>query len=143
MKKLSLLVIMLMTALMLAACGGGGSEGEAAAPAEPTGTTLDYVGYDEFRYDPETAEVATGTDVTINFKNDGALEHNWLLASSRVDVTDVTESDALAGATSGVIAGGTDTTFTFTAPPPGEYKIVCTVPGHAAAGMVADFIVTP
>ena len=134
MKQLSTLLFVLIIAVAVAACGS-------SEPAAPAPVTLDYVGYDEFRYDPETATVAAGASVTINFENAGVLEHNWLLAEGGVDPVAVTEADALAGATSGVIGAGETTTFTFTAPEAGTYQILCTVPGHAAGGMQASFTV--
>lgn len=136
MKKLFVLLIVVMLASLLVACGGG----ETASAPEPV--SLEFSGYDEFRYDPESASVPTGAEVNVTFNNEGMLEHNWLLVSSRVEPTEAVETDAIAGATSGVIAGGETSTFSFTAPPPGDYQIVCTVPGHAAGGMVADFTVT-
>ncbi len=138
-KKIVVLFVVLMLGLMLAACGGGGG-GETAAP-EPV--SLAFAGYDEFRYDPESASVPTGAPVTVTFTNEGALEHDWLLVPQGTDATTVTAANAVVPeAHSGVIASGETNTFSFTAPAAGTYQIVCTVPGHAPAGMVADFTVT-
>ena len=84
-----------------------------------------------------------GAPVTVLFNNTGALEHNWELVAGDADPLTVTPEDTINGATSGVIAGGTTATFSFTAPAPGTYQYVCTVPGHAAGGMVGTFTVTP
>lgn len=145
MQKRIIFSILILTLLFVgAACGGGGSSSDTGAASSATNEiTLDYSGYDEFRYDPETASVASGNEVTINFKNEGALEHNWLLVSSRVDPVEATEADAISGATTGEISGGDSATISFIAPPAGEYQVVCTVAGHAEGGMVADFTVTP
>jgi uncharacterized cupredoxin-like copper-binding protein len=43
---------------------------------------------------------------------------------------------------SGVLPAGDTNTFTFTAPAAGTYQYVCTVAGHAPAGMVGTFTVT-
>ena len=133
MKKFVVLSIAIL-ALLLAACGGG--------EAEPAGVTLDYVGNDTFVFEPGTAEVAAGAQVTINFENAGVLDHNWMLISGSADATTAVEGEALAGATTGIISGGETATVTFTAPPAGNYQVVCTVPGHAAGGMVAEFVVS-
>lgn len=133
MKRFSLFIVVLLTGLMLAACGG-------AEPAGPAPVTIDVTGYDEFRFDPAEITVEAGAEVTLNFQNAGALEHNWLLVSQAVDVASATEADALAGANTGVIGAGQSTTITFTAPPAGTYTIVCTVPGHAVGGMTGRFI---
>lgn len=141
--QLILLTLFALVSFVIAACGGGGDAGssDSEAASGPETVTLDYSGFDEFRYDPEAVSVSSGSQVTINFTNEGALDHNWLLVSSRVDPEEATEADALSGATTGEILGGESTSITFNAPPPGEYKVVCTVAGHATGGMVADFTV--
>jgi plastocyanin len=132
MKRITLFMIVLLTGVMLAACGG-------SEPAGPAPVSFDVSGYDEFRFDPNTISVEAGAEVTINFQNAGALEHNWLLVSQAVDPASATEADAIAGANTGIIGGGQSTSITFTAPPAGTYTIVCTVPGHAVGGMVGTF----
>jgi len=137
MKRLITIIVLTLTALVLVACNGD------AESNEPEPVTLDYTGFDEFRYDPETTTVKTGAQVTINFMNKGVLEHNWMLASNSIELTEVSEEDAVGEALSGLVPGGKSKTFTFTAPPAGTYKVLCTVPGHAAAGMMAEFKVVP
>lgn len=143
MKKLYLLLILALIIGVLAACGGGGGGNGDTGAGEAEAVTLEFSGFDEFRYDPDSVSVAAGAPVTVTFNNEGVLEHNWLLISSRTDPTAATEADAIAGATSGVQPAGESETFSFTAPPPGTYQYVCTVPGHAAGGMVGEFTVTP
>jgi len=139
MKKMYLLLVLALAVGVLAACGGGGGDADNEAEA----VMLEFSGFDEFRYDPESVSVAAGAPVTVTFNNEGVLEHNWLLTSSQTDPAAVTEADALAGATSGLTPAGESTTFSFTAPPPGTYQVVCTVAGHATGGMIAEFTVTP
>ena len=134
MKRLFILLTIALLTLLIAACGSSGSEG-------PETVTLDFTGYDEFRYDPTSATVKAGSQVTVNFTNDGVLEHNWMLASTDVELGNASEGDALGGAISGLTPAGETKTFTFSAPPPGTYQILCTVPGHALGGMHAAFIV--
>ncbi|MEM7332039.1 MAG: sulfocyanin-like copper-binding protein [Chloroflexota bacterium] len=133
-------LVLLILTIVIAACGGGG---EAAEPQEAAGVTLDYTGFDAFSYNLDTATVKAGSEVTINFTNEGALQHNWLLVSERVDPLEATEADALSGATTGELGGGETATITFNAPPAGTYQVVCTVAGHAEGGMVAEFVVEP
>jgi plastocyanin len=134
MKRFTLFITIMLAGLLLAACGGDTS------PASPDPVTIDVAGYDDFRFDPNSITVQSGADVTINFQNAGALEHNWMLVSQAVDVASATEADALAGANTGVLGAGESTSITFTAPPAGTYTVVCTVPGHAVGGMVGTFI---
>ncbi len=137
MKRLVLLATLIFVVLTVAACGGGE---ESSAP-EPVAFTVK--GFDEFRYDPKDITVPAGTQVTITLENAGVLEHSWILVSSDKDPAVVGEADALGGAFSGKIAGGQSHSFSFSAPPPGTYQIVCEVPGHAVGGMVGTFTVTP
>jgi plastocyanin len=133
MKRFTLFITILLSGLLFIACGG-------TEPAGPAPVAIDVAGYDEFRFDPATITVEAGAEVTINFENAGALEHNWMLVSEAVDPASATEADALAGANTGILGTGESTSITFTAPPAGTYTIVCTVPGHAVGGMVGTFI---
>ena len=135
MKRFTILLTIALLALLVVACGDNEESGD------PEPTTMNVTGFDEFRYDPENMSVQAGSQVTVNFTNDGVLEHNWLLTSTSMEPGDVTEGDALGGATSGLTPSGETKTFTFTAPPAGTYQVVCTVPGHALGGMVATFTV--
>lgn len=131
-------VFILAAAVFLSACGGG----EAPPPeAEgPKAITLAFEGQD-IAFDVDSVAVEAGQEVTIELNNVGALEHSWVLISDRVDPLEATESDAVIGANSGSVAGGESKSFTFIAPAPGNYTFVCTVEGHAAAGMLGDFTV--
>lgn len=142
MKKFSTQLIVLGIIAMgafLSACAG--SEAPAASESEEAkAVTFDFEGQD-IAYNIDSVEVSSGQEVTINFDNVGTLEHSWVLVSERVDPVEATEADGLIGAKSGTVAGGESTSFTFTAPGPGTYTFVCTVEGHAEAGMVGDFVV--
>lgn len=138
-KKVVILLAIVILSLALAACGGGGG-GETTAP-EPV--SLSFNGLDAFAYDPSSASVPSGAAVTVNFTNTGALEHDWMLVAEGTDVNALTAANAVVPeAHSGVIPGGQSNTFSFTAPAAGTYQIVCTVPGHAPAGMVGTLTVT-
>lgn len=139
-KKIVVLLAVMAMALLMVACGGSEGGGETTAP-EPV--SLSFTGLDEFRYDPESASVQAGAPVTVNFTNAGALEHDWMLVAEGTDVNALTAEDALTPeAHSGVLPAGESNTFSFTAPAAGTYQIVCTVAGHAPAGMVGTLTVT-
>lgn len=132
MKKFTILmIVMAAMALLLAACGGGDS-GPVA---------LSFEGSDDFQFTPSSASVSAGDEVEVTLNNVGALEHSWTLVSADADVATVTDADAIDGATTGTVAAGETGTVTFTAPEAGTYQFVCTVPGHAAAGMVGTLTV--
>lgn len=134
MRRRTLLIALLgLLILGLAACGGDEAET----------VSLSFEGTDQFEFTPAAATVPAGSEVTVTFTNEGALEHSWALIPNSVDPTEATEADAFAGADSGTVAGGESTTFTFTAPDePGTYQFVCIVPGHAAGGMVGTLTVS-
>lgn len=91
-----------------------------------------------------TITVPTGAQVTVNFKNaDPAMAHSIGVGPSTTPpaATPAT-TPAIAGAITADAADPTKATlanekesFTFTASQPGEYTLLCYVPGHALAGM--------
>jgi uncharacterized cupredoxin-like copper-binding protein len=133
MKRLMMFVTIVALALLLVACGGGDDEPEAAS--------LTFEGNDSLQFSPATASVPAGSEVTVTLNNTGALEHSWTLVGNDADVATVTDADAINSASTGTVAGGASDTLTFTAPAAGTYTYVCTVPGHAAGGMVGTLTV--
>jgi nitrite reductase (NO-forming) len=129
MKRLTPLLALVALSLLLAACGGGGSEA----------TTLSFDGLDTFTFDPDTASANAESLVEVTLKNEGALEHTWALVSADVDLATVSDADALIGATT--VPPGESKTISFTAPAAGTYQYVCTIPGHASAGMVGTITI--
>lgn len=134
-KRLFIAGIVLTAVFLLAACGS-------SEPAPLPEVALFFTGSDDFNFTPDAASVKATSIVTVNFENGGVLEHSWILVSDRVAAEDVTEQDALGGATTGILPAGETKSITFAAPPPGTYQIVCAVPGHAVGGMVGTFTVT-
>ena len=132
MKKVLTFVLLTLAIAALAACGGGEEESSGGELS----TTLNFTGVD-IAFEPTSATVASGETITLNFTNTGTLEHNWLLVAPGIEPADATDADALGGATTGLQQAGESTTITFTAPPVGQYTIVCTVEGHVESGMVA------
>lgn len=131
MRKYTILMSVLAVAvLLLAACGGDSGP-----------TALSFEGNDTFQFTPATATVSSGAEVEVTLTNVGALEHSWVLVASDADPLTVTDSAAINGATTGTVAGGQTGDVTFTAPSAGSYQFVCTIPGHAAAGMVGTLTV--
>ncbi len=119
--------LIVVLALSLGACGGGGEEeketggGETTETTAPEGVTLD-VSAKEFAYTPPTFTVPADTVVTVNFTNDGTVEHNLKIDEAGLAI---------------VAQPGQTATGTFSLPA-GTYKVYCTVPGHEQAGMVGS-----
>lgn len=121
--------------LMLTACGGGG--GGASK------TTL-VITATESGYDSPTYTIPAGAQVDFTFKNTGNLEHNFDIIKLGQHVaspfTD-TDKDKIFWSLNSVGAQQSKTA-TFTAPTaPGEYDIICSVPGHIEMGMIAKLVV--
>jgi plastocyanin len=100
------------------------SSGEQGAAA---GEAATEVGMDEYSFDPADAVVATGDIVTA--VNDGQTVHNLT----------VLDGDEELGATEDVDPGQSgELEVDFD---PGDYEMICTIPGHADLGMDGTFTV--
>ena len=106
-------------------------------------TTLNVTATDT-GYDAATYTVPAGGQVTVNLTNNGAIEHEFavLKLGQHVDPPfGDKDEDKIFWELDGVEAGTTKSD-TFTAPTePGEYDIICGIPGHIEMGMIATLIV--
>ncbi|MBI4359020.1 MAG: cupredoxin domain-containing protein [Candidatus Nealsonbacteria bacterium] len=80
---------------------------------------IDVTG-DEFSFDPTLINARVGENIRIVFTNAGRFPHNLVIEGV---------------AQSQIIGSGESDAFEFVVPPVGEYSFLCSVPGHAAAGM--------
>ena len=152
--------LLLGLTLVVAACGGGSrqsSSGEApsagtssaptsastpapsgeeqpsstASTAETAGGSIEVVASDDagqFRFSPDILRVAPNQQVTLRLVNRGASAHDFALPDLGVET--------------GSVDPGQEKTITFTAPStPGEYRFVCTIPGHEQLGMKGTLVV--
>ena len=129
MRKILVLSIYVL-ALTLTACGSGNA-------------TLNITTTDE-GYDSSTYTVPAGAEVTLTMTNKGTVAHVFDILELGEHVTvpykHNEEKDKIFWELT-VLPGETKS-GTFTAPTdPGEYDIICRVPGHIQAGMVATLIV--
>lgn len=136
--------------LFLVACGGAAAPAATAVPAKPTGApfTLDLgTKGDELAFDKTALAAPAGSRITIRFSNNAGagsgMLHNVVVvkpgASDGVAADGIAAGEA-AGylksndsrviASSKMIKGGEKTEFSFDAPAPGEYPVICTFPGH-------------
>ncbi|HWE62622.1 MAG TPA: sulfocyanin-like copper-binding protein [Chloroflexota bacterium] len=92
-----------------------------------------------------TITVPAGDTVNVTFSNDGTIPHSaQIVAGTKAPTSSV--SDAFKGAqspnpTNGTPKGKTQK-FSFKASKAGKYLLICAVPGHAAAGMWDNFVVS-
>lgn len=124
-----IVIVMFVLALTLTACGSNK-------------VTLNITTTDQ-GYDSSTYTVPAGAEVTVNMTNTGAMAHVFDLLKLGEHVTSSykpTDKDKILWEL--VAKTGETTSGTFTAPAePGEYDIICRVPGHIQMGMVATLIV--
>jgi uncharacterized cupredoxin-like copper-binding protein len=81
------------------------------------------------RFTPADVTVDRDRFVVLEFRNDDQVFHDW-------------EVEGLANVDAGARPGQTQR-IRFRIDQPGTFRIVCTVPGHAAAGMIGSLVVRP
>ena len=91
----------------------------------------------EFGFTLSTKTVKHGA-VTFKFTNKGALPHDFKVCSSSKGGS----ATSCAGKATALVTPGSSATLTVTFAKAGSYEYLCTVPGHAAAGMKGDLKVT-
>jgi uncharacterized cupredoxin-like copper-binding protein len=102
----------------------------AAAPAEPpvSGAPDRIVEAGDLWFEPVRVEVEAGSTINLVLDNAGQAFHDLTIPELDIHL----EAEA----------GGTAATA-LEAPEAGSYAFSCTVPGHAAAGMRGELVVTP
>lgn len=129
---LGLTGLLLVCALLLGGCGGAATPTSAAAGfsttkyAQQIAVAADPQG--GLRWDRQGYEAQAGA-VTFVVRNDSTLRHNFVIEGNGPNVVSPTF--------------GARTTQSYSLPDlaAGEYRIVCTLPGHREGGMVARLIV--
>jgi plastocyanin len=138
MKKAAALLVLVLASVALVACGssnsstetessGGESAGAAEKPAEKEeagGAIVDIAAAEgtELAYTTKQASAPAG-QVSIEFENPQALQHNVAIEDSNGKV--ITETELVSEGSSTATANLK----------PGTYTFFCTVPGHRQAGM--------
>lgn len=102
---------------------GGAS---ARAPSPSAGAQELVIVATEFAFDPDKVRIDSGQTVNLILANRGATYHDLTIA----DLGFVLTAEA-----------GTRGTGALTVAEPGRYRIVCSVAGHADAGMIGTLIV--
>ena len=81
------------------------------------------------RFSPADITVRAGEWSAITFTNADPVVHDWMVEA-------IPNLDTVA-------RPGQTTTLRFVLDTPGTYEVVCSVPGHAEAGMVGTLTVLP
>ena len=129
-RKFVFLSILTIGVLLLTACGARG-------PEKISVTTTEY------KFEPTSYTVSAGEQVELTLKNDGTLEHEWVIIKNGMEVTIPFDADDEEKVFWEIEAGPGETkTETFTAPSEaGTYTIVCGTPTHLEQGMSGTLIV--
>ena len=117
--------VALTTACGAAAVTGGPGAGAAipaAAPPASTQRVTVTVG-NSMQFAPASMTVRAGQPVELALRNGGSIPHDFTLAEGASRPVKIEAQ------------GGQTARGAFTIDTPGTYAFVCTVPGHAAAGM--------
>ena len=133
-RLVAVLAALLAMGLIASGCGGDDDEdsGTTAATTSTTSTTEagggggTSVGLTEYKFDPSDLNVSAGD--TLQLTNDGQIPHNLTIVEGDPEGggAEVAASDDIAPGESGTLNVGDQ---------PGEYGILCTIPGHAEQGM--------
>ena len=106
--------------------GDARGAGEDRAPAPVEDATGVRIIASEMAFAPAELDLVTGEAVNITVTNDGQLFHDFVLDAAGVDLN---------------LDPGEQASAALTLDDPGTYEAICTVPGHAAAGMVLTITV--
>lgn len=101
-------------------------EEEVSAPI-PSEAKEFAVSGNEYSFNPSSINVKAGDQVKITLKNTGRLVHNFVIRDL--------------GVSGRTISPGQTDTIEFAVPEAGTYTFICSVPGHAIAGMLGDLVV--
>jgi iron uptake system component EfeO len=130
-----LLVAMTVVGMLSVGCSPNSpfaaKSGEPKAAAKASGPQTIAVVASDLKYEPKALTARPGS-VTFSVKNEGAIEHNFI-----VETTSGQQIARIAN----IEVGKTETVSAEFAA--GTYSVVCTLPGHKEAGMVGTLTVAP
>jgi len=134
MKRYGLLVLVAVVSMLAAGCGGG-----AQAASNKINVTMT-----DFHFTPDAFTIGAGQEIEFTGRNNGAVTHDFVIMKLGTDVGDNFDKDDEANIFwEAELTSGQNVNLTFTAPAePGEYQVVCAIPGHYQAGMVGKLVVT-
>jgi uncharacterized cupredoxin-like copper-binding protein len=135
MKKYGIVVLLAAFAIILAGCSGGGQSASNNIKVTLT----------DFSFNPNNFTVPAGQEISFSGRNNGAVMHDFIIMKLGANVGDTygpeDEPDIFWKTE---LQPGQTSEGSFIAPSdPGEYQILCGIPGHLQAGMIGTLTVTP
>jgi plastocyanin len=131
-------IILIGLIVIVVTSGGSDEEEELADPGVPS-SSITFIGND-FSYRPAVVRGIAGP-IELTFKNDGPAGHDLAIVRDGVRLSswDQANEENLVGKIPFTDKQAETTrTFDFA---PGHYQVVCLIPGHLEAGMIAELIV--
>lgn len=113
--RFKLLAISLAFIIWLAGCS-----------SEPAMKTVTLVAED-IAWNITAIEAQVGQTVQLIIRNDGILDHDFVLEAAELDV---------------LLSAGESSVVSFVIDEPGTYTYICSIPGHEEAGMIGDLVIT-
>lgn len=89
---------------------------------------------EDFRFTPNRIDAKVGVPILVRLTNSGTESHDLNFESIHMPGLGGVES---------ILAPGETRTITLNFDQPGTHTFICTLPGHAAAGMTGAAYVTP
>jgi plastocyanin len=120
--------LLVVSLLALGACGDDDDDGEASTSIEATAS--------DFMFEPDSWTVPAGEQFTIEFNNEGSVEHEWAVIRLDQDLdseADFAEDKILFEVEA--LPAGESTTEEFTVDDAGTYQVICGIETHFDAGM--------
>ncbi|MEX1071052.1 MAG: cupredoxin domain-containing protein [Anaerolineales bacterium] len=98
----------------------------AACSSTPQTLEITLVGED-IMWATETIYAKVGQPIELTLRNDGALDHNFVIEDLGIDI---------------LLSPGDIEVVPFTINEPGTILYICNIPGHEEAGMVGEIIIS-
>ena len=124
---------MVVISLALASCGG-----KAARPSTEINITMT-----DFQFSPNAFTVPAGKEITLNAENTGGVVHSFvIMQKGQTAGTEFNDEDQPNVYWEVEIQPGGSADTSFAAPTdPGDYEVICHIPGHLQAGMIGKLTV--
>ena len=137
-------------ALIVLVLGAAASACSSDDPLTSEGASTDLdVRLDSFSFEDSSWEVPAGEEIAVNLTNAAAITHEWVILKPGVTIDSEadlpeTEEELLAMFVywEEEVEAGDSGIFKFSAPPTGEYQVICAIEGHFAAGMEGKLTVS-
>jgi len=133
MQKFLVAIALMLFAIICTACAGAGGV-----------STSVKVDMSEFSFTPTSFSVPAGKQVTLELKNSGSIQHDFIILKKGVVLPGKFDAEKQIDDVyfRAMLDSGKAETFTLIAPgEAGEYQVICGIAGHFQSGMTATLIV--